>query len=75
MAAGVAAALHSRRAATGLAFDFGVGVEVGAAVDDLHGLEAGLAQFGAVVVDADGAGDAADIGGEALCDRRPADRI
>ena len=60
--------IHRGRAAAGLIFDFRVGVQVGAAVDDLDMLETGGEQAAAVVVDANGSGDAANVGGDAVGD-------
>ena len=59
---------HGGRTTTGLVLDLGVGVEVGAAVDDLDVLEAGGEEAGAVVLDWNGAGDAADVGGHTAGD-------
>ena len=49
-------------AADGLVFNLGIGVEVGLGVDDLDVLESGGFELALVVGDADGAGDAANVG-------------
>src|SRR5207248_821219 len=56
---------HCRTATAGLILDLGVGVEVRATIEDLHGGEAGLLQAAPVVVARDGPRDAADVGRDA----------
>ena len=67
VAAGVIG-VHRGRAASGLILDFRVGIQVAAAVDNFNMLETGVEQAAAVVVDANGAGDAANISGDAVGD-------
>ncbi len=60
--------VHRGRAASRLIFDFRVGVQVAAAVDNFNMLETGIKQAAEILVNANGAGDAANISGDAVGD-------
>jgi len=58
--------VHRWRATSRLIFDFGVSIQISAAIDDFDVLESGSQQTSSIFVDLDGSGNAANIGGNAL---------